>query len=102
MTKKQLQEVLAWFKEEGKKVLITTNVSEEGINVVKCELVVRYAVPLSGTEYLQSRGRARKIGSKFVCVVEDESREFDILQRCIREVEDGQTMLRKRNKAHHI
>ena len=102
MTQRQLQDVLEWFKEEGKRVLITTNVSEEGINVVKCELVVRYAVPLSGTEYLQSRGRARKIDSKFVCLVEDESRDCDTLRRCIIEVEGSQEMLRRRNRAQQL
>lgn len=44
-------EVLEKFREEGKKILVSTSVSEEGINIVSCDLIIRYNVALSGNTY---------------------------------------------------
>lgn len=45
--------------------------AEEGLDLTKCRLVVRYDPPLTPLEFIQSRGRARAKGSKMVLLVEE-------------------------------
>lgn len=102
MSLRQQTEILNWFKEAGRKVLVTTNVCEEGINVVYCELVVRYTSALSGTEHQQSMGRARKQGARFVCIIEKGSKDCDHLRRCEKEAKHSKETLLKRKTALRI
>lgn len=48
MTGNQQLETLNWFKSPGRKALVATRAAEEGIDVVSCELVVRYSVTTTG------------------------------------------------------
>jgi ERCC4-related helicase len=48
---------------------VATSAAEEGIDVQACELVVRYSPSASGIQLMQSRGRGRKPGSKFLTIL---------------------------------
>jgi len=90
MTLAKHNEILDWFRQEGNKVLITTPVLEEGINVTSCELVVRYTPAKTSTEFKQSKGRARKAGARFVTIIEKGSGERAIIQKCEKELMESQ------------
>ncbi|PRW32572.1 type III restriction enzyme [Chlorella sorokiniana] len=69
MSSKQQQAALEAFRQPGRQLLVSTAAGEEGIDVPRCELVVRYAATQTGRERLQSAGRARKHGSRFVEII---------------------------------
>jgi len=75
MTSTAQDDVLKRFRATGECLLLATSAAEEGIDVASCELVVRYTVSQTGTERVQSRGRARKQGAKFYNIVEEGSPE---------------------------
>lgn len=51
-------------------LLISTSILEEGIDLPKCNLVIRYNVPKYFRSYAQSKGRARAPESFFLLMVE--------------------------------
>ncbi|XP_057844127.2 endoribonuclease Dicer homolog 3a isoform X2 [Cryptomeria japonica] len=51
-------------------VLVTTNVTEEGIDVQGCSCIIRFDLPNTVRSYIQSRGRARKPESEYVVLIE--------------------------------
>ena len=60
----------------GKKnLIITTSVLEEGIDVSACNVVLCFQKPLNLKSYIQRRGRARSLKSKYVIMVEEGSRD---------------------------
>lgn len=52
-------------------VLVSTAVLEEGIDLPKCNLIVRYDTPTHYRSYAQSKSRARAQDSHFILMVED-------------------------------
>lgn len=60
---------LAKFRSGELNCLISTSVAEEGIDVKQCQLVVRFDLPPTQTAFIQSRGRARVVGSDLVLMV---------------------------------
>ncbi|EPY51313.1 hypothetical protein SPOG_02488 [Schizosaccharomyces cryophilus OY26] len=57
------------FKQGIYNVLVATSIAEEGIDIPTCNLVIRFNVCQSVTQYVQSKGRARAKDSKFVLLV---------------------------------
>lgn len=49
--------------------MITSEVLEEGIDIQKCNFVIRYDSPKSFPSFIQSKGRARSDESKFIILV---------------------------------
>jgi endoribonuclease Dicer len=50
-------------------VLVASDVLEEGIDIQKCNLVVKFDMPKTYRSYVQSKGRARHQSSKYFMMV---------------------------------
>lgn len=62
MTKVEQDEILRLFREGNHKVIIATSVAEEGLDIQKCSLVVRYDHVTNEIAMVQSRGNSLLIG----------------------------------------
>lgn len=72
MKSREQKHALFQFRQaEGMAVLVATAAAEEGLDITNCELVVCYTVVETGRELVQKRGRARRPGSEFICIVEE-------------------------------
>lgn len=71
------QAVMERFKGGGLNLLLATAVAEEGLDLTRCRLVVRFNLPRTPLEFIQSRGRARARDSRLVLLVED-GRDGDV------------------------
>ncbi|XP_063233868.1 endoribonuclease Dcr-1 isoform X2 [Bacillus rossius redtenbacheri] len=67
---RQQEEVLKRFRMRECNLLIATSVLEEGIDIPKCNLVVRFDPPSCYRAYVQSKGRARAPGAHYALLVE--------------------------------
>ncbi|KAI7843234.1 hypothetical protein COHA_003068 [Chlorella ohadii] len=76
-----VQAVMADFRQPGRRLLVSTSAAEEGIDVPRCEFVVRYAATQTGRERVQSAGRARKFGSRFVEIIEATHEELSLIRK---------------------
>lgn len=65
MTKSEQKDVLEYFKGGKHKIIFATSVAEEGLDITKCNLVIRYEHVTNEIVRLQSRGRARAANSKY-------------------------------------
>ncbi|XP_013409876.1 LOW QUALITY PROTEIN: endoribonuclease Dicer-like [Lingula anatina] len=64
------EEILRSFRCQEVNLLVATSVVEEGVDVPKCNLVIRFDPPSNYRSYVQSKGRARAKESQFVMIVE--------------------------------
>lgn len=69
MTKVEQDEILELFKEGNHKVIIATSVAEEGLDIQKCSLVVRYDHVTNEIAMVQSRGNIN-CKKKYLCKYE--------------------------------
>lgn len=69
ITKKNKQ-VIESFKNKEINVIVSSSILEEGVDVPKCTLVVRYDLPEDYRGYIQSKGRARHKDSHYLMMVE--------------------------------
>lgn len=79
------EEVLKRFRMHDCNVLIGTSVLEEGIDVPKCNLVVRWDPPTTYRSYVQCKGRARAVPAYHVVLVASET---DILKTTNEQLSD--------------
>ncbi|KAL4856329.1 Endoribonuclease Dicer 1 [Chlorella vulgaris] len=91
MTSKEQRSVMEQFRAPGRRRLVSTSAGAEGIDVPRCELVVRYTATQTGRERVQSAGRARKIGSRFVEIVERNPAELAMVQKARLEADNMRT-----------
>eukprot|EP00201_Polytomella_parva_P006105 CAMPEP_0175079408 /NCGR_PEP_ID=MMETSP0052_2-20121109/24804_1 /TAXON_ID=51329 ORGANISM="Polytomella parva, Strain SAG 63-3" /NCGR_SAMPLE_ID=MMETSP0052_2 /ASSEMBLY_ACC=CAM_ASM_000194 /LENGTH=1442 /DNA_ID=CAMNT_0016349731 /DNA_START=114 /DNA_END=4442 /DNA_ORIENTATION=- len=63
-------DVIRLFKMAGRKILVSTNAAEEGIDVPSCNLVIRFTPASTGIQRIQSRGRARTRASEFITLLQ--------------------------------
>ncbi|XP_035673076.1 antiviral innate immune response receptor RIG-I-like [Branchiostoma floridae] len=68
MTQNQQVELLELFTTGGHKIVISTSVAEEGIDIAKCNFVFRYDYVGNEIGKVQTRGRGRAEGSKSVLI----------------------------------
>ncbi|XP_075228010.1 endoribonuclease Dcr-1 isoform X2 [Lycorma delicatula] len=69
------EEVLKRFRMRECNILVGTSLLEEGIDLPKCNLVVRYDVPNNYRSYAQSKGRARAPDSHYVHLIQKKNCE---------------------------
>ena len=62
------------FAKGDSRLIVTTSVLEEGIDVAQCDLVIAFMGSRSLIKFIQMRGRARKHGSAFVVFETEEER----------------------------
>ena len=77
-------EILKSLKEGKVNLLLSTSVTEEGLDLTQCRLVVRFDLPDRPVDYIQSRGRARAASSRMVLMVEEGNDEQQDLIDCVR------------------
>eukprot|EP00210_Caulerpa_lentillifera_P004957 g4731.t1 len=102
MNLNQQNAILESFRETGRKILVSTSVCDEGVDVISCELIIRYNAALSGTELKQSMGRARKRDAKFVNIVERGTKEHSQLKKATTEERESKRTIMMRQKIVHI
>ncbi|XP_057660796.1 endoribonuclease Dicer [Diorhabda carinulata] len=71
---KQNKQVLDGFRNKEINVLVASNVLEEGVDIPKCTLVIKYDHPEDYRSYVQSKGRARHMKSLYYMMVCEEDR----------------------------
>ncbi|KAM3419088.1 hypothetical protein BST61_g5039 [Cercospora zeina] len=71
--KDQEHDLLA-FREGRKNLMIATNVLEEGIDISACNLVICFDAPKNLVSFVQRRGRARRLNSKYLLFVSEQDR----------------------------
>lgn len=71
--KKQTETLEAFHKREFR-ILLSTSVLEEGVDVRKCNVVIRYDEPANFRAYVQSKGRARAHKSVYVLMIAPDSK----------------------------
>ncbi|KAF9584463.1 Dicer-like protein 1 [Lunasporangiospora selenospora] len=85
--KMQLREqkrILQNFRKGDFNLLIATDVAEEGLDIRRCNLVIRFDVNLTLISFIQARGRARDMASDYV-ILQDASDHRDTLTKFKRE-----------------
>ena len=57
MTQHQQIDLLKMFREGGHKLIVATSVAQEGLDIEKCNVVVRYNFISSVVAHVQTRGK---------------------------------------------
>ena len=73
---KNFENTIKDFKNRNYNLLITTSVLEEGIDIGRCSLVIRFSEPATYREFVQSKGRARAQDSIYVIMQDKEDSSF--------------------------
>ncbi|KAJ8352230.1 hypothetical protein SKAU_G00237060 [Synaphobranchus kaupii] len=68
MTSKEQRDVLTKFRTGEINLLIATTVAEEGLDIEKCNFVIRYALVTNEIAMIQARGRGRAEDSSYILV----------------------------------
>lgn len=67
-----ISQVLRKFRAHETNLLIATSIVEEGVDIPKCNLVVRFDLPTEYRSYVQSKGRARAPVSNYIMLADSE------------------------------
>jgi dsRNA-specific ribonuclease len=68
-------------------ILVATSVAEEGLDVQPCQLVIRYQEVQTVSSYVQSRGRARHMSSKYIVLESQTAEDAPLSFRAVRQCE---------------
>ncbi|KAG6546729.1 hypothetical protein Mapa_011918 [Marchantia paleacea] len=70
MSQKSQQHTIEKFRSGEVNLLVATDIAEEGLDIQSCFMVIRFDAPKTNRSFIQSRGRARQLGSNYVVLVE--------------------------------
>ncbi|KAF5182541.1 Dicer-like protein, partial [Thalictrum thalictroides] len=73
MSRKKMNSIIEKFRSGELNLLVATSVGEEGLDIQTCCLVIRFDPPNSVASFIQSKGRARMLGSEYAFLVEREN-----------------------------
>lgn len=76
MTQRDQQEVIRKFRLGTLNLLVATSVAEEGLDIAKCNAVVRYGLLTNEISMVQARGRVRASQSVYSFLATEGSREL--------------------------
>jgi hypothetical protein len=68
-------ETLDDLRSGRKKLIVTTSVLEEGIDVAVCNVVICFQAPLNLKSWIQRKGRARSSQSRYIIMLEEGSKD---------------------------
>ncbi|XP_035677529.1 endoribonuclease Dicer-like [Branchiostoma floridae] len=100
MAFRRQEEILRRFRMHENNLLIGTSVVEEGVDVPKCNLVVRFDLPKDYRSYVQSKGRARAQGSHYVMLVQQH--ELDSFKEDLVQFKGIEKILRQKWAEHEV
>lgn len=80
---KKNKQVIEAFRNKEINVIVSSSVLEEGIDMQKCTLVVRYDLPSNYRGYIQSKGRARHKESLFYMLIS--TKDYDTFSKKYKE-----------------
>ena len=64
------------FRNGSLNCIVATDVIDEGIDVPKCSLIIRYDLPMDVRTYIQSKGRARHAYSRYVVLLQSDDSQY--------------------------
>ena len=73
MTKSQQDVVISEFRSGSRKILISTSIGIEGLNIPACNMVISYSYTMDEVKMIQFRGRARAADSVEISLGNKES-----------------------------
>lgn len=90
-------QVLRKFRAHETNLLIATSIVEEGVDIPKCNLVVRFDLPTEYRSYVQSKGRARAPVSNYIMLADSErTKSFEEDLKTYKAIEKVSTTYLKR------
>ncbi|KAJ9599534.1 hypothetical protein L9F63_010006, partial [Diploptera punctata] len=87
LEKKWCLDCLKRFQTGQTNVLIASDVLEEGMDIQKCNLVVKFDLPKNYRSYVQSKGRARHKTSWYIIMIPNQDNNFERKYRDFQETE---------------
>ncbi|KAJ8969648.1 hypothetical protein NQ314_001650 [Rhamnusium bicolor] len=99
---KKNKEILQSFCNKETNVLVASNVLEEGVDIPKCTLVIKFDKPEDYRSYIQSKGRARHKDSIYYIIVDEPDaitfhekyQEFQLVEQILNNYLIGKNMER--------
>ena len=79
------------FRKGETNCLIATSIAEEGLDIPDCNLVIRFDLCTTLIQYIQSRGRARHVDSRYVHMVEHDNKAH---LQLVQELRRGEVKMR--------
>lgn len=80
LSKSEQEKVLRDFSSGELNLIVSTNVSEEGMDVPEANSVIRFDPVQTPVSYIQGRGRARQEGSHFSSIVEVATKSSQLIE----------------------